>query len=84
MKPINVIDALSNMKTNKSSDESGISAEHLHYAPLDFLVRVTDLFNGMLRYSLIPLVKDPRGNLADNYKGQLQGHHYLANTVQTL
>ena len=81
IKPINVIDALTNMKTNKSSDESGISAEHFHYAPLDFLVRVTDLFNGMLKHSfvpkefrsgfMIPLVKNPRGNLADsgNYRG---------------
>ena len=69
------------MKTNKSSDEAGISAEHLHFAPLNFLVRVTDLFNRMLRHAfvpkefrsgfIIPLVKDIHGNLADsgNYRG---------------
>ena len=33
----NVIDALGNMKCGKSSDKANISAEHLHYAPLNFL-----------------------------------------------
>ena len=79
--PLNVIEALNSMKTGTSADEPGISAEHLHYAPLNFLIRVSDLFNGMLRHSfvprefrsgfMIPLVKDLHGNLADsgNYRG---------------
>ena len=36
--PLNIIDALGGMKCNKSADESGISAEHFHYAPLSLLL----------------------------------------------
>ena len=76
-----IIDGLGNMKCGKSSDESGTSAEHLHYAPLNFLVRLTRLFNLMLKHSfvpkefrsgfMIPILKDTHGNHADtsNYRG---------------
>ena len=79
--PLNVIDALCSMKAGKSMDESQISAEHFHFAPLNFLLRVSSLFNMMLQHSfvpndfrsgfMIPIVKDGRGNKADtgNYRG---------------
>ena len=67
-----VIDALGNMKCGKSADESSITAEHLHYAPLNFLIRLTQLFNLMLKYSFVPkefrsgfmkpILKDLHGN----------------------
>ena len=79
--PLNVIDALGNMKLGKSMDESQIAAEHLHYAPLNFLLRVSILFNSMLGHAfvpkdfrsgfMIPIIKDSNGNKADtsNYRG---------------
>ena len=79
--PMNIIDALGSMKCNKSADESGISAEHLHFAPLSLLLRISALFNQMIKHSfvpeefkkgfMIPIVKDLRGNKADpsNYRG---------------
>ena len=78
---MNVIDALGSMKVGKSMDESQISAEHLHFAPLNFLLRVTTLFNSMLGHAfvpnqfrsgfMIPIIKDSNGNKADtaNYRG---------------
>ena len=78
---LNVIDALSCMKNGKSADEDNISVEHLHHSPLNMLIRLTNLFNSMLRHSfvpkqfqsgfMIPIVKDNHGNLADlnNYRG---------------
>ena len=78
---MNIIDALSAMKAGKCADEDCISAEHLHYAPLNFLIRLTALFNLMLRHSfvpkqfrsgfIVPIVKDNQGNHADlgNYRG---------------
>ena len=69
------------MKCGKSADESSISAEHLHYAPLNFLIRLTRLFNLMLKHSfvprefwsgfMIPILKDLHGNHSDtsNYRG---------------
>ena len=69
------------MKCNKSADENGITAEHFHFAPLSLLLRLTDLFNEMIRHSfvpkefkagfMIPIVKDLRGNKSDpsNYRG---------------
>ena len=56
-------------------------AEHFHHAPLVFLVRLTNLFNCMLKHAyvpkqfcqgfIVPLIKDPQGNHADmgNYRG---------------
>ena len=76
-----VIDALLCMKKGKSADEDHISIEHLHHAPLNMLVRLTDLFNSMLRHSfvpkqfqsgfMVPIVKDNQGNHSDinNYRG---------------
>ena len=78
---INVIDALLSMKGGKSADADGISVEHLHNAPLNFLIRLASLFNIMLRHSfvpqqfrkgfMIPIIKDQQGNHADlsNYRG---------------
>ena len=78
---VNVIDALLSMKGGKCADADGITAEHLHNAPLNFLTRVTSLFNVMLSHAfvpqqfrlgfMIPLVKDQQGNHADinNYRG---------------
>ena len=78
---IQVIDALLCMKGGKCADEDEITVEHLHNAPLNFLVRLSTLFNLMLRHSfvpvqfqrgfMIPLVKDQQGNHADsgNYRG---------------
>ena len=79
--PLNVMDALNNMKLGKSMDETEISAEHLHLAPLNFILRVTALFNAMLKHAfvpkdfrsgfMIPIIKVSRGNKADsgNYRG---------------
>ena len=76
-----VLDALNCMKRGKSSDSDEISAEHLLYAPLDILKRITILFNGMLRHSfvphqfrlgfMVPIIKDQQGNSSDinNYRG---------------
>ena len=70
-----------NMRKGKSADEDGVSIEHLHHSPLNILVRLTNLFNSMLRHSfvpkqfqsgfMVPIVKDNQGNLADvnNYRG---------------
>ena len=78
---LNVIDALSAMRKGKCADEDEISIEHFHHSPLNMLVRLTNLFNSMLRHSfvpkqfqsgiMIPIVKDNHGNLADvnNYRG---------------
>ena len=79
--PLNVIDALGGMRSGKSMDEAQISAEHLQFAPLNFLLRITTLFNMMLRHLfvpkefrsgfMIPIIKDTRGNKVDtaNYRG---------------
>ena len=68
------------MKRGKSSDEDGISAEHLHHAPLNLLIRLTSLFNMMLSHSfvpsqfrfgfMVPVLKDLQGNRGDtnNYR----------------
>ena len=76
-----VVDALLCMRDGKSCDEDGISAEHLHNAPLNMLQRLTTLFNQMLKHSfvprqfrlgfMVPIVKNHHGNLTDlnNYRG---------------
>ena len=78
---LNVIDAAICMRKGKSADESNITAEHLHNAPLALLQRLTTLFNAMLKHSfvpyqfrlgfMIPLIKDQSGNHAstNNYRG---------------
>ena len=69
------------MKSGKSADENGLSAEHFHHAPLNLLTRLTGLFNGMMRHSfvpkdfrfgfMIPIIKDNQGSHSDvsNYRG---------------
>ena len=78
---VNVIDALLCMKGGKSADADEISVEHLHNAPINFLLRLARLFTHMLRHSfvpsqfqsghIIPLIKDQQGSKADigNYRG---------------
>ena len=78
---LSVIDGLIAMKGGKSFDESGISVEHLHFAPLSLLVRLTNLFNMMLKHAfvpsqfrsgfMIPIIKDHQGDHSDpnNYRG---------------
>ena len=78
---LNVSDALFSMKKGKCADEELISAEHLQNAPLNFVIRLTDLFNEMLKHAfvprqfqfgfMLPIVKDQHGNQADlnNYRG---------------
>ena len=78
---LNVIDAISSMKTGKCADANNISAEHFHYAPLSMILRLTSLFNLMLKHAfvpkdfrmghMVPIVKDQQGNRADpnNYRG---------------
>ena len=75
------IDALGAMKGGKCADESGISAEHLHFAPLNLLIRLTLLFNSMLKHAfvprqfqlgfIVPIIKNQQGNHSDtsNYRG---------------
>ena len=77
----NVIDAICSIKTGKCADESGLSAEHFHNAPLALLHRLTALFNQMLIHAfvptdfrlgfMIPIVKDSKGSHSDvsNYRG---------------
>ena len=77
----NVIDALFSMKRGKSADEEEMSAEHILHAPLNMLVRLTLLFNAMLKHAIVPkqfragfmvpIVKDQHGNKTDsnNYRG---------------
>ena len=79
--PLNIIDAAISMKKGKSADESNISAEHIHNAPLLLLQRLSILFNMMLQHSfvphqfrlgfMVPIIKDHSGNNAStsNYRG---------------
>ena len=78
---LNTIDAVGCMKQRKCADNDGISAEHFVYAPLNVLIRLTGLFNRMLKHAfvpkqfrfgdLIPILKDQMGHQADtdNYRG---------------
>ena len=76
-----VIDAICLMQAGKCGDEEGIHAEHFMFASLNFLTRLTWLFNFMMTHSfvphqfrrgyMIPIAKDMHGNLGDvaNYRG---------------
>ena len=78
---VNIIDAVISMKAGKTADEEGISAEHLHNAPVVVMERLCHLFNMMLRHGsvpsqfrrgfMIPIIKDQSGNHSDsdNYRG---------------
>ena len=69
------------MKEGKCADEDGLTAEHFQNAPLFLFIRVTNLFNLMMRHSFIPeqfrlgfmtpIIKDNQGNHGDvsNYRG---------------
>ena len=76
-----VVDAVFSLKSGKSEDDDGITAEHFLNAPFAVIVRLHHLFNAMLRHSfvpaqfklgsIIPIIKDHQGNLGDldNYRG---------------
>ena len=76
-----MIDAVNSMKGGKSADEDEIGAEHFQNAPLNFLIRLTRLFNLMLQHSfvprqfrlgfMVPILKDHQESHAniDNYRG---------------
>ena len=69
------------MQRRKCADSDGISAKHFSNAPVNVLIRLTHLFNTMLKHAfvprqfqigdLIPILKDQLGNHADtdNYGG---------------
>ena len=77
----NLLDALYGMKPGKCADDDGLSAEHLHNAPISLLHRITTLFNNMLSHGfvpaqfrlgfMIPLIKDTSASHSDvgNYRG---------------
>ena len=48
------IDAICCLKGGKCGDNEDIHAEHFQHAPLNFLVRLTQLFNAMLAHSHVP------------------------------
>ena len=74
-------EAVSAMKDGKSSDDDGLSAEHLKNGPLILLVKLSSLFNSMLAHGFVPkqfrlgtitpIIKDRNGNHGDvqNYRG---------------
>ena len=76
-----VIDAICSMQSGKCADEENVQAEHFKFSSLNFLERLTILFNAMLTHSyvphqfrrgyMLPIAKDVHGNLGDvsNYRG---------------
>ena len=76
-----VVDAALCLKSGKSCDDDGISAEHFLNAPYSIFVRLQHLFSAMIAHSfvprqfshgsILPLVKDNHGNHSDinNYRG---------------
>ena len=77
----NVFDAVHTLKAGKSADDDGISAEHILFAPLTFILELHKLFKAMLTHSfvpiqfsrgtIVPIIKDQQGNRGDvsNYRG---------------
>ena len=75
------IDAVYSMRQGKSPDDDGLHAEHFQNGPLILFIRLTSLFNFMKAHSyvpsqfrlgtIIPIVKDRKGNASDtnNYRG---------------
>ena len=71
----NVIDAICGMKAGKSADEDGLQAEHFQHAPLNVIIKLTELFNRIMCHSfvprqfklgfMIPIVKDRQGDQGD-------------------
>ena len=77
----NTIDAVFEMKPGKSSDDDGINAEHFQNGPLILYIKLSSLFNHMLKHAFVPnqfrfgtitpIIKDRHGNTSDvsNYRG---------------
>ena len=76
-----VIEAICSSKSGKCGDDDEINAEHFHYAPLNFILRLSQLFKSMLNHSfvpnqfrlghMVPIIKDTNGSASDitNYRG---------------
>ena len=75
------IDAVFSMKTGKCCDDDGLHAEHFLNGPLILFIKMTSLFNFMMKHAFVPkafkfgtitpLIKDKNGNASDisNYRG---------------
>ena len=75
------IDAICAMNQGKCSDDDGLQAEHFMNGPLALMLRLTSLFNYMLKHAfvpeqfrfgtIVPIIKDRNGNSSDisNYRG---------------
>ena len=48
-----VIEAICSSKSGKCADESSLQAEHFHFAPINFLKRLTTLFSTMLNHKFM-------------------------------
>ena len=69
------------MKQGKCSDDDGLQAEHFQNGPLALMLRLTSLFNYMLKHAfvpqqfrfgtIVPIIKDKNGSSSDisNYRG---------------
>ena len=74
-------DAINSMKQGKSPDDDGLNAEHFLNGPLVLFIKLTSLFNCMLKHAfvpadfrfgtIVPIIKDRFGNTGDvsNYRG---------------
>ena len=77
----NTFEAICSMKDGKSVDDDGLCAEHFKNGPLLLYIKLTSLFNCMLRHGFVPyqfrfgtitpIIKDKNGNVSDvnNYRG---------------
>ena len=77
----NTIDAVYSMKRGKCADDDGLHAEHFFNGPLILFIKLTSLFNNMLKHAFVPrdfrfgtitpIIKDKYGNTSDvsNYRG---------------
>ena len=75
------IDAVFSMKSGKCADDDGLHAEHFMNGPLILFIKLTSLFDNMLRHAFVPtdfrfgtitpIVKDRHGIVSDvaNYRG---------------
>ena len=76
-----IMDSICSMNSGKCADADGLTAEHLHNAPLILFKKLETVFNAMLKHGfvpkqfrfgfMIPLIKDTKGNHGDvsNYRG---------------
>ena len=77
----NTFEAICSLKDGKSADDDGLCAEHFKNGPLLLFIKLTSLFNCMLRHGFVPyqfrfgtitpIIKDKNGNASDvnNYRG---------------